>query len=320
MPRKKVEVTEVLQDPVKVENTQAGTASPASFYDIDFKTLDRDLSPEQQKEWTAIYASFRSKTPLRGTVIGVDEYPLTMTNPETKEKVVKRINCLVVMEFRAKVIIPETEIWFNPDAQVPDYLIHQMVGAKVDYVITNVDREGECAIASRRAAMGYYRNRFFRDSRNKAGKMLHCNLLVVGPKRTIAECCGFDLSLSNRDLSYTAILDLRNEYYPGQELLCKLLASDKEAEKIEVSVKEVNPNPFVGADQRHPMRSRRQAIISGSYAGGLFCRLSDDTTILCLYSPGQSDEEFYLGDKVLMMITRFDYEKKQIFGKIVTKL
>ena len=41
-----------------------------SFYDLDFRALDQDLSPEQRQEWNTIYASFRSRSVMRGMKIG----------------------------------------------------------------------------------------------------------------------------------------------------------------------------------------------------------------------------------------------------------
>jgi ribosomal protein S1 len=113
---------------------------------------------------------------------------------------------------------------------------------------------------------------------------------------------------------------LRTEYRPGQELKAKLLKADAKAGTIEASVKEVNPNPFHGADRRHPVGSTRQAEISGTYAGGVFCRMSDDTTCLCLYSPRYFTEEFFIGDSVLIAITQYDYGRKLIYGRILSKL
>ena len=201
-----------------------------SFYDMDYNAMDRDLSPEQQREWTAIYASYRSRTPLTGTVIGVDTHRLAVRNPETGAMETRELQCLVLMDFRVKVIIPQPEIWYQADADMPDYVVRRMVGARIGYVITNVDREGECAIASRRMALGYARNRFFRDRlHSEPGRILQCNVLVVGPKRILVECNGFDISIRNRELSYTAIADLRSEYKPGQEISARLKAVDRQA-------------------------------------------------------------------------------------------
>lgn len=63
---------------------------------------------------------------------------------------------------------------------------------------------------------------------HEPGAQLKCSLLVVGPRRVLAECGGYDVSLSQRDLSWTAIADLRNEYRPGQELPCRSTAAGRE--------------------------------------------------------------------------------------------
>jgi|GEM_PF-918814 len=293
--RDKKSVKESIKKPVgKVDEkpvmrraaTRAKLMKPAessvatNFYSTDFNETDRDLSPDQLKEWTAIYASFRSKTPLTGEVIGVDSYTLPVTDKEIRTVTVKQVLCLVV---------------------------------------THVDRNGECAVASRRLALGFKRNRFYRDRQNTAGRILSCQLLVVGPKRVLAECNGFDISINNRNLSYTAIADLREEYRTGQELPVKLIRCNPQDGTLEVSAKAVNPNPFDGADRRHPVNCTRKAVVSGSYAGGLFCRLADDTNCLCRYSPAYFDTEFFIGDTVLISVTKFDFAKKRMYGRILSR-
>lgn len=328
MPRKKIEISDNEQgtdlSANETQQTQEAMkikASPSSFFNVDYNEMDRDLSPDQLREWTSIYASFRSKTPLSGTVIGIDMHKLAITNAETHATEQKSIQCLVIMDFRVKIIIPQSEIWYDGESAPPDYVIKSMMGAKVDYVVTNVDRAGECAIASRRMALGYARNHFFKDrQKNELGRIQKCNVLVVGPSRIIAECNGFDLEMGRRDLSYTAIADLRTEYKPGQELNARLLKSDQGNSIVEVSVKAVNPNPFDGADKRHPAGSQRQAVISGTYAGGVFCTLLDNTNILCIYSPGYFEENFYVGDSVRIVITQFDYKNKLVYGRIWSKM
>ena len=54
-----------------------------SFYDLDFRALDQDLSPEQRQEWNTIYASFRSRSVMRGTIIGVDPHSMTVRSAQT---------------------------------------------------------------------------------------------------------------------------------------------------------------------------------------------------------------------------------------------
>lgn len=285
-----------------------------SFYSLDFRALDRDLSPEQEQEWNAIYASFRSRSILTGTVIGVDDHTFDITN-EQGEIQRKTVRSLIIVGYRVKVMIPETEVWAAGE-ESPHYTLRSTVGSKVDYVIMRVDRENECAIASRRMAMTKRRRHTLQTARNNRELVL-CDTILVSRKAMLVNCGGFDLVLTQKDLRYTAIDDLRTEYKPGMELRARLL--DIREGKPVVSVKEVNPNPFDGASLRHPVGSRRQAIIEGKYGGGVFCRLPDNTTCLCLYSNNHYDGAFDSGDTVLVHITEFDYNRKLIYGRIVGK-
>ena len=243
-------------------------APRSSFFQTDFRSLDRNLSPEQMQEWNSIYASYRSKSILTGTVVGVDDNRFEVRSPRTGLPERRTVRSLVIIGYRIKVLIPESEVW-TPGEERPDYVMRGMVGAKIDYVVMQVDREGECAIASRRLALAKQRRHFASLRRgHEPGAQLKCNLLVVGPRRVLAECGGYDVSLSQRDLSWTAIADLRNEYRPGQELPCRLKEYNGREGKLSVSVRDATPNPFIGAENRHPIGSRRQAVISGKYAGG----------------------------------------------------
>lgn len=290
-----------------------------SFFQTNFRELDRDLSPEQMQEWNSIYASFRSKSVLTGTVIGVDDNRFEVTNPQTGLPERKTVRSLVIIGYRIKVLIPEFEVW-APGEERPDYVMRGMVGAKIDYVVMQMDREGECAIASRRPALVKQRRHFAVVRRgHEPGAQLKCTLLVVGPRRVLVECGGYDTPLSQRDLSWTAIADLRNEYRPGQELPCRLKEYNSREGKLSISVRDATPTPFVGAENRHPIGSRRQAVISGKYAGGVFCRLPDDVTVLCLYSNLLGDDGFFLGDSMLIHITQYDYNRQLIYGRIISK-
>ena len=56
--------------PAAAEKSESSEPEKKSFYDLDFRALDQDLSPEQRQEWNTIYASFRSRSVMRGTIIG----------------------------------------------------------------------------------------------------------------------------------------------------------------------------------------------------------------------------------------------------------
>ena len=296
--------------PAAAEKSESSEPEKKSFYDLDFRALDQDLSPEQRQEWNTIYASFRSRSVMRGTIIGVDPHSMT------GEVETKRMYCAVIVPFRARILIPETEMWAENEER-PAFVLRNMPGAQIDFVITHVDREAGFAIGSRRLALVSRRYFFSAQPLHQPGSRVPCHVLAVGPRRCLVECYGYDVNLSQRDMSYAAIPDLREQYHPGDELTCVIKQFDRKTGTLEISVKETVPNPFDEASLRHPVGCRRRASIAGKYAGGVFCNLSDGAVVMCRYSFHYEDSDFKTGDTVMVVIQRYDDGKKQIFGKIV---
>ena len=290
-----------------------------AFYQTDFHGLDRGLSPEQQQEWNSIYASYRGRSILSGTVVGVDLHAVYVRDKDTGERVRQEMYCAIVIPYRVRILIPETEMWAAGEVR-PGFVMRNIVGAKLDMVILHVDREGGFAIGSRRMALRSRRYYFTnRPNLNHPGARVKCSFLAVGPRRSLVTCHGYDMNLTQREIRYTAIPDLRDVYHPGDELDCIVKEFDPEHNHLLVSIKETESNPFEGAELRHPIGSRRQAVIAGKYAGGVFCNLPDGAVCMCSYSSHYEDGEFAVGDTVILVIQRFVMEKKQIYGKIVAK-
>jgi ribosomal protein S1 len=327
MPRKKKEelsadaeiavLDPFAKPPVPKSRQIPGPARRKTISDLDLNALDGKLSEEEQREWNALYASYRAKSVLTGTIVGADETSFDVRNRETGETERRKMISLIVIEYRVKVLIPESEVWM-PGEERPGHVLRNTVGARTEYVVMEIDREGECAVASRRLALAVKRH-FFAKGEHREGELMRCRVMAVGAKQCTVECNGFDIRLTQRDLSYTAVADLREKYRPGRELPCLLKAYDRKEGRLEISVKEVNPNPFSGADKRHPIGSRRQAVISGKYGGGVFCTLPDDTVCLCLYSAGHADADFAAGDSVIVVIRQYDYARQLIYGRILAK-
>lgn len=290
-----------------------------SFFDLDFNDLDRDLTAEERQEWNSIYASYRGRSALTGTIIGVDPHSISVRNKESGQMERQAMYCAIVIPYRVRVVIPATEMW-EAGHERPDFVLQNMVGATIDFIIIKVDRESGFAIGSRRLAARSQRYFFaHRPVLCREGARLKCRVLSVGPRRCLVECYGHDVNMTQRDLRYTAIPDLRDEYRPGQELDCVVKGYDPEKEALRISVKETESNPFEGAEFRHPAGSRRQAVIAGKYGGGVFCNLPDGTVCMCNYSYQHEDSDFLVGDTVILVVQRHERQKRQMYGKILSK-
>ena len=293
---------------------------PPSFFDLDYNALDRNLTQRERQEWNSIYASYRSRSILTGTVIGRDDHIFMIRNKKTGVMERRVVHCAIVISYRVKVLIPETDLWFSAEERQPDFVLRNMAGAVIDYVILQVDRPGGVAIASRRMAMGARRYQFSRlTGLHRPDALTTCRVLVVGPRRCLVECHGFDIGLTQREMRYSAIPDMRKEYHSGDELDCRIKHYDPDRGELQISIKEVEAHPFEGAELRHPVGSWRQAVIAGKYAGGVFCNLPDGTVCMSLYSARHDDADFQVGDRVMIVIRQYDNDKRQIYGKIVSK-
>jgi len=315
--------SDISEQPPTAENRKTRPGPRAQerqdFYDLDFNELDRDLPEEARQEWNAIYASYRGRSVLTGRIIGVDRHAISVRNRQTGILEEQEMFCAIVVPYRVRIVIPAPEMW-DSGQERPDFVLRNMVGASIDFVILKVDRKAGFAIASRRLA-ARSRRYFFsrRPTLNTPGSRVKCRILSVGPRRCLVECFGHDISLTQRELRYTAIPDLRSEYHPGAELTCVVKAYDSGSGTLAISVKDTKSNPFDGAELRHPTGSRRQAVIAGKYGGGVFCNLPDGTVCMCAYAFQHEDSEFQVGDTVILVIQRYDLAKRQIYGKIIAK-
>lgn len=113
------------------------------FYEPNFSELDRDLTPEERKEWDSIYASYRGRSSLRGTIIGMDQHSVKRWDRQTGESLIETMYCAIVIPYRIRVVILESELWVE-GAERPQYMLQNMVGATVDFITLNLPDETVC--------------------------------------------------------------------------------------------------------------------------------------------------------------------------------
>ena len=290
-------------------------AERRAFFGLDFRGLDRNLSQRERQEWNNIYASFRGHSVMSGKIAGIDPHSFRIRDRRTGEIVTRRFYCAVVIPFRVPILIPETELWFRGEER-PRNVTRNIGGATIDFVITQEDREKRFVVASRGLALASRRYFFSTQPQmNRPGSFLECRVLTVGHRLLLATCHGYDITLTQRHLDYTAIPDLKDHYRRDNVLECVVKEYNSRQNHLVISVKETIPNPFDGAEFRHPLGCSRQGLISGKYGGGVFCNLTDGVTVMCNYSFQYTDSDFLIGDSVTVVIQRYNQEKKQIFWK-----
>ena len=287
------------------------------FKELNFAEIDRNLSEQERQEWQAIYASYRSGSVLTGQVVGVDEHEVSYT-PEGKRKAEKRlIRCLIVIPYRVKIIIPDVEVFL--DFEKPPSL-QSMNGANISFIVNEVDRMAGVAIASRREALEQIK-RVNARRRLEAGQVVNVDVISVGRGVCTVTYRGYDVMLMQKEVSHNTVPDLRMVLSPGEVKKALVKEFDRKENILRLSIKDTVPHPFDGVEVRHPVGSTRIARIVGKYGGGVYCRLFDGATeILCSYATMEYDGDYRIGDNVEVLIRKFNYERKLIYGKILRKM
>jgi hypothetical protein len=179
-----------------------------SFYDLDFHGLDRDLTAEERQEWNSIYASYRGRSALTGTIIGVDPHSISVRNKDSGQMERQTMYCAIVVPYRVRVVIPASEMW-EAGQERPDFVLQNMVGAAIDFIIIKVDRESGFAIGSRRLAARSQRYFFaHRESLCREGARLKCRVLSVGPRRCLRSVHQSDWLAGIRRISFVPVIVL----------------------------------------------------------------------------------------------------------------
>lgn len=64
---------------------------------------------------------------------------------------------------------------------------------------------------------------------------------------------------------------------------------------------------------------RFRAVVAGKYGGGVSCNLPDGTVCMCSYSYQYEDSNFLVGGTVILVVQRHERQKRQMYGKILSK-
>ncbi len=146
-------------------------------------------------------------------------------------------------------------------------------------------------------------------------------VISVGKGVCTVNYAGYDVMLTQRDVSYSIVPDLRGTLRPGEVRKAVVKEFNREEKVLKLSIKETTPHPFDGIETRHPLKATRIATIVGKYGGGVFCRLYDNITdVLCSYESMQYDGDYKVGDTVEVIISRYNFEKKLVYGKVLRKM
>ncbi|HOJ09765.1 MAG TPA: hypothetical protein PK733_04130 [Clostridiales bacterium] len=259
------------------------------------------IQNKEKDAWIAIYESRQTNKILREQVVAVEEHG--------------DAPCLVVFCMdTVKVIIPlalKGGMTYE-DEKKNKNMLYAMIGSNIEYVIEEIDREGEIAVGNRAKAMGIRRKEI---PELEVGQTITCNILAVGRKMVIAEYYGMESKIGYQDITWSFVSDLRNIISVGNELKCVITEIDAENEILNVSIKKAIPDPYINIAKRYVVGGKYIGVVSLINEGFTFVRLPGGVDARCPH-PGWTNLKLNTQDKVQLRIRHIRPEKRSIIAVI----
>ena len=129
---------------------------------------------------------------------------------------------------------------------------------------------------------------------------------------------GFQALLPISEVSHVRVNDLSEYFSIGQEITAKIIKTDWEHEKVSLSTKELEEDPWTDADKKFPAGTKIDAKISRVADFGLFVNLDKGVDGLVHISRLNVDRNtnlkkvYKVGDEISVTVERVDMDERRI--------
>lgn len=264
---------------------------------------------EKQIAWQNIYTSNQKGKVLKGIATAIETEKITVT--ENNKNIQKEIDSLIVNFKNIKVLIPAEEI---RDKKVDKKILRSMIGAELRFVIYQVDKLTNKAVASRKKAMEQIRR--IQLKKYSKGDKIFARIISVFPKFIDIECLGVDIRLKAEDLEYGYISNLGRLYQIGDKLKVVIKDIDYEKNTLKVSHKETKDDPYKIARINYVEGGEYLGIITGYSDNGVFVKLEQGIDTMATL-PNWMEMPPSPGDKVVVRVKRIQSEKRKIYSSLL---
>ena len=185
-------------------------------------------------------------------------------------KVTKKIKGGLLVDIGVPVFLPASQVDIRRPGEISDW-----IGRSIDAVILKIDEERRNIVISRRKLVEIQRE----ELKRKTFDALSIGQLIKGTVKNIADFGAFidlggvDGLLHITDMSWGRINHPSEVIKIDQEIEVKVLAIDKDKEKIALGLKQKDASPWENIETKYPVGSVHQAEVVNIMSYGAFCKL-----------------------------------------------
>jgi small subunit ribosomal protein S1 len=205
----------------------------------------------RRRTWEKIDAAFKAKETITG-------------------KVVDRIKGGLVVDIGVRAFLPGSQYDLRPTPN-----LDELVGTEVQVRVTKLNRRRGNVVVSRRALLEeelHAKRAALMDTLNE-GQIVHGHVKNVTDYGAFVDLGGIDGLLHLTDLSWGRVKHPSDVVKPEQELDVIILKFDKEKQRISLGLKQLAPDPWVGAAEKYPAGGKVKGKIVGVVDYGVFVEL-----------------------------------------------
>jgi small subunit ribosomal protein S1 len=205
----------------------------------------------RRKTWEKIDAAFKAKETVTG-------------------KVVDRIKGGLVVDIGVRAFLPGSQYDLRPTQN-----LDALAGTELQVRITKLNRRRGNVVVSRRAILEEEQiaKRGELMEKLSEGQTVHGYVKNVTEYGAFVDLGGIDGLLHLTDLSWGRVKHPSDIVKPEQELDVIILKFDKEKQRVSLGLKQLMPDPWVGASEKYPAGGKVKGKIVGVVDYGVFVEL-----------------------------------------------
>lgn len=144
---------------------------------------------------------------------------------------------------------------FLPGSQVDLHVVHDldaMIGQQIEVAVVKLSRRRGNAVVSRRALLEAEARRLKEETLSgiEVGAEVTGTVKNVTSYGAFVDLGGVDGLIHVTDISYGRVKDPSDALTPGQEVAAKVVRFDREKERVSLSLKDMQPDPWKSAAER----------------------------------------------------------------------
>lgn len=264
---------------------------------------------EKQIAWQNINTSNQKGKILKGVAIAIETEKVTLT--ENNKKVEKDIDSLIVNFKNIKILIPAEEI---KQGKTDKRQLRNMIGSEIRFIIVEVDKLTNKAVASRKRAMEIIKN--VQLKKYEKNDKVFAKVVSVFPKFIDIECLGVDIRLKTEELEYGYVSNLTSLYQVGDKIKVVIKEIDIDKQILKVSHKETKQDPYKIARKNYVEGGEYLGEVTGYSDNGVFVKLEQGIDSMATL-PNWMEIPPTPKDKVIVRIKKIQTEKRKIYSSLL---